>query len=309
MGRFSGTTPAVAIGLLLLAACGSGAEEPVPTTASRAPTPSPRPTVATPARTPIPSIDVGACDSAPGPDDRFRVAAHDDGARARISEIEAALTGAIEHAGAIYGWTPTELFCVHVFSSEDSFISGLQAFLGFGDTYADTFRDNSGTVYFDWDKGRDAMFLNTSAARSIQFAATHEYLHIVQGYVEHGGAPIWFLEGLADWEATRLHGDPDPEWVSTFVDLDELGLTSKLSQLASEIQWTEADQDGAYLKSRLALVYLERIAGTGAAPTLLTNEYVLEVPDFEVALQEMTGLTIDELDRRLRPFANELTGE
>ena len=197
---------------------------------------------------------------------------------------------------------------MHVFSTEDAFVAGLQAFLGLGD-FANTFRNNSGTVYFDWDKGRDAIFLNMSATRSVARTVTHEYLHIVQGYVEHGGAPVWFLEGLAEWEAARLRGDPDPGWLSFFVAQEQLGLAPKLSGLINQHQWLAVDESVAYAKSRLAVMYLERIAGPDAPPSLLTNQSAVDSPGFEVAFRDLTGLSLEEFESQLLPFAEELISQ
>jgi hypothetical protein len=307
MLRVFGTITTAVITIGLFAACGSGAEQPAVATRSRSPT-SVRPTPRTLTPVPSPVIDRDACDRAPGTDDRFRVAAHDESARNSIAEIEAALGSAIDHSGPVYGWTPVELFCVHVFSTEDAFVTGLQAFLGLGD-FANEFRDNSGTVYFDWDKGRDAIFLNMSATRSAGRTITHEYHHIVQGYVEHGGAPVWFLEGIAEWEAARLQGDPDPGWLSSFVAQEQLGLAPKLSGLVNQHQWLAVDESAAYARSRLAVMYLESIAGPDAPPSLLTNENVIDAPAFEAGLRDLTGLSLEEFDGRLLAFAEELVAQ
>jgi hypothetical protein len=266
---------------------------------------SPRPT--TPGPTPTIDFDRAACDNAPSADNRFRVAAHDDGARTHLPSVEAALAGAVEHAGSVYGWLPTETTCVHVFSSEATFISGLDQFLGISGAYADTFRDNSGTVFFDWDQGRDMILLNTSATQSLARVATHEFMHIVQGYVEHGGSPIWFLEGVAEWEAARVQGERDPAWISEFAALARAGLAPELSQLTHPWEWDGiADAGPAYAKATLAVMYLERAAGANAVPQLLTNENVIEAADFEAALRALTGLGVDELDDQLLPFAEQL---
>jgi hypothetical protein len=301
----------LAIAIAISVATNCGGDEAVEAPRTSAPdTATIRPTVRTETPVPTATLNVAGCDSPPRADERYRVVAQDEGAQDYVGGVEAALTGAIEHAGSVYGWTPVEPVCVHLFSSDETFIQGLQLTGGLSANFAATFSEYGGTTGVDLHTNRDAIFLNVSDVRSVPFLTTHEYLHIVQYYVEHGGAHIWFLEGISEWEAGRLHGNPDPQWLSSFVALARLGQVPELSRLVNQHQWIEVeDSFAAYAKVRLALMYLETIAGPNAAPALLGDENVTDFVDFEPAFRALTGLTIDEFDDQLLPFAEGLIAE
>ena len=257
---------------------------------------------------PTATLNVAGCHSPRRADERYRVVAQDEGAQDYVGAVEAALAKAIEHAGSVYGWTPLEPICAHLFSHDDSFVQGLQQVAALSPNFAAGIGDRGGINGVDSHTGNDAIFLNLSAVRSVPFIATHEYPHIVQGYVEHGAAPIWFLEGISEWEAGRLQGDPNPTWISSFVEIAHAGGEPELSRLVNGHQWLELNEPvPAYFKVRLALMYLERIAGPEAAPSLLRDENIVDpLVDFEPAFRILTGMTVDEFDDQLLPFAEEL---
>jgi hypothetical protein len=253
-------------------------------------------------------IDLDSCQRAAGPDERFRVIAHEKNAGQYTPSIEQAMTKAIDRSGSAYDWAAAEPVCVHVFSSDNAFLQGLQELGGFPPAESFNYRSFLGTTGFDEFTGRDAIFMNTVAAtqpKSVAYLTTHEYFHIVQNHVANVGAPAWFLEGMAEWEALRLVGAPIPTWLVLLLTEERQGRSPPFSALQTSEQWLQIDRVASpYFKARAALLYLERMAGSDAPIRILK-----ESADFEVTFREVSGLTIAEFEAGLPGFLEALVIE
>jgi len=300
-------------------ACGGGSDErgvasDVSVTASPSPRRSPLPERNRPVR--VTDLDLAACDIETSGDQRLRVIAHEPKSELHLPTIEAALGPAIDQAAAIYGWTPTEPVCVHVFASDNAYLQGLNQLAELPADVAFEYRATLGTVGSDGRTGRDAIYLNTVIPLSenwFSFLATHEYYHIVQGHVggTRGGFqqqfPSWFLEGMADWEAVKLAGNPHPTWLQVLTTEERAGRALSLRELVSWDQWRDVERRSPrYWKARGAIAYLEELAGPDAAARILRDNAFGDLSGFQFAFEEVSGVTVQDFEEGLLPFLEKL---
>jgi hypothetical protein len=249
-------------------------------------------------------IDLDSCQKPTGADDRFRIIAHEKDAEQHIASLEQAMAKAIDRSAAAYGWAPEGPVCVHVFSNDNAFLQGLQQLGGFPPEESFNYREYVGTVGFDLSTGRDAIFMNTIFPISPNWFAnlvTHEYFHIVQNHVLRAPIPTWYLEGMAEWEAVRLQGEPRPTSLGILLTDERQGRSYPLRALQTWDQWRQIERGGlAYTKAKVAVMHLERLAGPEAPIRILKESAV-----FEEKFSEVTGLTIDEFEAGLPTFLEE----
>lgn len=248
-------------------------------------------------------------------DNKVQIVAHGEGAKEAAPVIRSALSIAVDYAAANYDWAPEYPVCVHVFSTTGSFIHGLQEMGGLGRASALTYAHSFGTVGREVNTGFDAMYLNVAVSLSPNwepFLATHEYFHIVQGHVggtmggSQGSFATWFIEGVADWEATKLQGAPFENWLDMVRREEERGHGLSLSSLVAWRQWSQIRTSAQYVsainKARAAAMFLEEIAGPEAAPRILRANLGGDLTGFENAFRQVSGLDLQEFEARLREF-------
>ncbi len=168
----------------------------------------------------------------------------------------------------------------------------------------------------DLATGRDAVYANTIISRGpnwVPLLVTHEYFHIVQAHVGGTGGgpqsyfPTWFLEGVADWEAIKLQGDPGTGWLAVLISEERSGRAPSLSSLVAWEQWRPIERNGSpYYKARAAAMYLEEIAGPNAAAEILKRNAAGDLPRFESTFRDVTGMTLTEFESGLLPFLEQL---
>lgn len=260
------------------------------------------PTQTSPSR----SAAIGECERAAAPPEKVAIVPHGERLEAVIEPIRDALTKAIDHTAAAYSWTPTDPICVHVFPGDSEFINGLERLGGLDKATAKTYQAFLGTISVDIASGRDAIYLNSAFPRRMPFLATHEFFHIVQNHVEGAGLPTWFLEGVADWEALQLQDPPLPNWLTVLQSDQRAGRAPSLASLATWEQWRHAvgtdnpaAPTAAYNKARAAAVFLEEIAGAGAARDLTCRNVAGGHTEFDATFREVTALSVTEFEMRL----------
>ena len=253
-------------------------------------------------------IDLDSCQRAAGPDERFRVIAHEKNAEQHVDSLEEAMTKAIDRSASAYGWAPEQPICVHVFSSDNAFIQGLQELGGFPPAEAFNYRTYFGTFGFDVGTGRPSIFLNTVISVGpnwVPYLATHEYFHIVQQHVMNASLPTWYLEGMSEWEALRLQGEPRPTWLVILLTDERQGRSHPFSALQTWEQWRGIERGALpYFKAKAAIMYIERLAGEGA-PIKILKESVI----FDAKFREVSGLTVAEFEAGLPEFLEALVLE
>jgi hypothetical protein len=260
-------------------------------------------------------IDLDSCDAGPTGDPRLRIIAHEPPAREQVASVEAAIVRSINYAGEAYGWAPVEPICVHLFASDNGFLQGLQQLAGRTPRKSRESGKGLGSAGYDEATGRDAIYMNLVKLPSDNWAAylaAHEYYHIVQRHVGDtaGGSqkfPTWFLEGMADWEATKQEGHPRPWWFNTLLMEERAGRGLPFSQLVTRDQWRDTEWlSPRYYKARAALMYLEELAGPTAAYEILSTNAAGDLSTFETAFQEVSGLTLAEFEAGVLPSVERL---
>ncbi len=258
-------------------------------------------------------IDLNSCMRPPGADDRFRVIAHEKNAKQYLSALEQAMAEAIDRSAYAYGWVPEEPICVHVFSSDNAYIQGLQQ-LG-GIPPADTFENRKylGRFGVDVATGHAAIFLNAIISLGpnwVPYLATHEYFHIVQEHVRKAAFPIWFLEGMAEWEALRLQGEPRPTSLGILLTEERVGRSHPLSALETWQQWRGIDRGASpYFKAKVAIMYLERLAGPEAPIRLLIDTTLPDPGAFDSRFRKVSGVTMEQFEAGIADFLEALIQE
>jgi len=264
-------------------------------------------------------LDLDACDREPAGDPRLRVTAHEAAAGEYVASIEVALGKAIDHAGAVYRWTPRQPLCVHLFASDEGFLQGLQQLAGWAPRLTYDYSNNGGTVGRDVATGQDAVYIKLTvrlvreAENWAAYIATHEYYHVVEWHIggTNGGRqdhfPTWFLEGMADWEATKQEGHPHPWWLTSLLAEERAGRALLLGAFVTWDQWRRLDiRRPLYWKARAALMYLEELAGPSAAYEILSLNAGGNLSRFETAFEEVSGLTLAEFEAGFLPFLERL---
>jgi len=202
---------------------------------------------------------------------------------------------------------------VHVFSSDNAYLQGLQQ-LG-GISPADTFdnRKYLGRFGLDVATGRASIFLNAIISLGpnwVPYLATHEYFHIVQQHVGRAALPTWFIEGMAEWEALRLQGEPRPTSLGILLTEERQGRSHPLSALETWEQWRRIDRGASpYFKAKVAIMYLERLAGPEAPIRLLIDNTVPDPGAFDSRFREVSGVTIEQFEAGIADFLEALIQE
>jgi hypothetical protein len=247
-----------------------------------------------------------------------QIVAHGEAAKEVSAVIRSALSVAVDHAAGNYGWAPEYPVCVHVFSSTGSYIHGLQEIGGLDRASALADGYTLGIVGREVNTGLDAIFLNVAVSVSANwepFVATHEYFHIVERHIggtiggSQGSFPTWFIEGVAEWEATKLQGAPFGNWLDMVRREEERGHGLSLSSLVAWGQWSQIRTSSQYVsainKARAAAMFLEEIAGPDAASRILRANLGGDLAGFENAFRRVSGLDLQEFEIRLIEFVLE----
>jgi hypothetical protein len=261
-------------------------------------------------------VDLNSCQGPAGADERLRVVAHEKAAEKHVEPVEAALTKAIDYASGVYGWTPSEPVCVHMFASDNAYLQGLQELGRFPPSEAFDYRKTVGTVGFDGETGRDAIFMNTVIPLGVNWEphlATHEYFHVVQRYVggtaggDQYGLPSWFLEGMAELEAAKLQGEARPTWLVILMTDERGGRSHPLSALVTWDQWRGIERGASpYFKARAMLMLLERTAGPEAAAEIMRRTANSGPNSFERVFEEVAETTVQDMESGLLAFLEQL---
>ena len=258
----------------------------------------------------VKQLDLNSCNSEGQSAAPAIVIAHESNAEQYIAPVKEALTRAVDQGRSVYGWASEEPICVHMFASDDAFVQGLEQLGGLSPNPAEDYRQFFGTNGVDLATGRGAVYMNTIVSRGpnwVPYVATHECFHIVQG---HAGCseclPTWFLEGMADWEAIKLLGDPETTWQSVLVTEQRAGRYPPLSALSTTEQWNAAQGIAwPYYKARGAIAYLEDLAGSQATTEILRAS-ADGLFNFESKLREVIGIGLEEFEVGLLPFFERL---
>ncbi len=275
---------------------------------------------ATRSPTPLDSLAATRCDVAD--QQKVQIVTHGEATAKYVEPVRAALSTAVNHADANYGWAPTEPVCVHLFPDPDAFVKGLRTLAGFDHVTAERFRLIFGMAGRDAEARADAVYVNAGMLAVpdwVAFTAAHEYFHVVQEHVggTMGGPqaafPTWFLEGIAQWEPVRFLGAPFPTWLMLLREEERRGREIPLSSLVTWEQWWRARQQAATSdnplrvldKARAAAMFLEQIAGPTAAAQILRDNKGGDLTGFESVFQQVSGLTLQEFEVRLREFISQ----
>ena len=305
--HFTGVIASVwLIAVLASASCGGDSEPALPPTVRS--TTAVVEARARPVR--VKQLDLNSCNSEGQSDAPVIVIAHESNAERYIAPVKEALTRAVDQSRSVYGWASEKPICVHMFASDDAFVQGLEQLGGLSPNPAEDYRQFFGTNGIDLATGRDAVYMNTIVSRGpnwVPYVATHEYFHIIQGHVGCSEClPTWFLEGMADWEAIKLLGDPETTWQSVLVTEQRAGRYPPLSALTTSEQWNAAQGVAwPYYKARGAIAYLEDLAGSRAVADILRDSAAGSF-NFQFKFPEVTGIGLDQFEAGLLPFFERL---
>ena len=185
---------------------------------------------------------------------------------------------------ALFGKTDQEPieFLVFQDSEEMSQLSGTEGGAGF---YSD--KDKLLAIhYLDKDL---ILKKETYPLYIFQGIILHEYTHyaFARKAKEQDIYPFWFIEGVAVYVEDEGQGAPLPESVHI-----------PFAQLTTHEQWDEARYIAStnhYVQSYYAIEYLIEEYGEGVISELMDTAN--ETDDFEKSFEEVTELTISELDQ------------
>lgn len=262
-----------------------------------------------PAHTPDPAPEFGACDPAGG---ALQVLSSER-YRKYIPPVREALNIAIAYSAQKYGWRPATPICVHFFKSQTDLAHGLEQLAGLPPAEASTMSLFWGTTGIDAANGLDAIYINAGTVNEPTLMgrlAVHEYFHVLQSHLTLVSAPAWFQEGLAEWEMMSLLGFRYGNWFLLLQEDVRRSRDIPLASLQSWEQWQAANSQeseaftGPYWKAAAAIMFIETIGGPDAPAVILgpaRNGASTEEP-FRAALAQVTGITLDDFDARLRAF-------
>ncbi len=146
----------------------------------------------------------------------------------------------------------------------------------------------------------------TTQPKQAAYLVTHEYFHIVQNHVANVNAPMWYLEGMAEWEAFRLVGAPIPTWLAILLTDERQGRSHPFSTLETSEQWWQINRGASpYFKATAAILYLERLAGADAPIDVLRGTGV-DSASFELIFSSVSGMGVEEFENTLPQFLEEL---
>ncbi len=213
----------------------------------------------------------------------------------------------------VWGWRPHRSVTVYLYFDGFRMADGIAAISGWkaSPSYRFYYAQNVAGVKVRDKNGGFAILLNLnsgfgSSRREIgsKYVLTHEYAHIMQDDIAGESGPGWFIEGMADVFAIANVPTAGPsidrqQWVSIY---QWRGLLPSLRDLQNGWGgYVTASQDRAevaYGISYLAMKYLmDRVGGMSFLEVL---EAMSRGEAFEVALQRITGYTIDRLDAEYR---------
>ncbi len=154
----------------------------------------------------------------------------------------------------------------------------------------------------------ERVWVNTPAMAGLssigrQVVLRHEMTHVATAAPEHPDAPLWLVEGVAEWMGYR--GSGIPLAVATGDLLDEVRRGRTPAALPDDKAFSGAGVDVAYESAHLACATI--VARYGAADLVaLYRAVVIDGDDVSTALQTLTGTTISALQKDVRARARSL---
>ena len=265
-----------------------------------------------PSPTPAPSPEFGSCNPGGEAIQVLSGQRHQKYAR----PVREALGIAMAYTAQKYGWRPTYPVCVHFFNSQTDFASGLEQLAGLSAGEAARRSKFWGTTGIDTANGLDAIYINAGIVNEPTLMgrlAAHEYFHVLQSHLPTIAAPAWFLEGLAEWEMMSLLGFRYENWFILLQDDVRRGRDVPLADLEGWDQWQTVNSaesqafTGPYWKAAAAIMFIEATGGPDAPVAMLrgAQDAVPAPVPFSTALLQVTGITLDEFDDRLREFISQ----
>ncbi len=214
----------------------------------------------------------------------------------------------------IWGWQPRRPVTVYLYFDGYRMadgvisISGLPMDPGRREEIAAT---TAGLKARDGQTGGWAIFMNLKRyyatdrwAIRVRHLLTHELTHVMQSDVAGAAGPTWFHEGMAEVAAFVEVPEALPflgrtKYVTHQRDLGELPSLRELQDKWQELmKYRDERSQMAYGMSYLAVKYLaDRVGGM---PLLQVLASTAKGKSFEVALLEITGYSVDQLDAEYR---------
>jgi hypothetical protein len=128
---------------------------------------------------------------------------------------------------------------------------------------------------------------------------SHELTHVLD--TSGGGRrerPGWVAEGLAHWVESDDERSHQEMVLDHAVSVDDSPVVPLSTVLASERSLADADEETQRVAGAVIFFHVERVQGLEAARRLVLR--LLKEADHEAVLQEVTGLAMDDLLRRVR---------
>ncbi|MFN8148043.1 MAG: hypothetical protein U0R76_11315 [Candidatus Nanopelagicales bacterium] len=154
----------------------------------------------------------------------------------------------------------------------------------------------------------ERVWVNTPAMAELsalgrQVVLRHEMTHVATSAPEHPDAPLWLVEGVAEWMGYRGSGIPLDVATGDLLDAVRRGRVP--AALPTDAAFTGAQVDVAYESAHLACVTI--VARYGAADLVkLYRAVVIDGDDLSTAFQSLTGEPISALQKDWKARATSL---
>jgi hypothetical protein len=240
-----------------------------------------------------------------------RITAHDSAAAWWSDFTSRTVASALEQAEREYGVRPSMPLAVHLHGSRDAYVRQVTAGQPSEDTRARLAETEGvtarGTIEGAWIALDTSRFSPAWPERAA-FVIRHEVAHYVQT-VSAGCAcafPVWFAEGLADVSAAAALGPITTRHLAAR-SAEQMGQTTPLRELGD---YTSTGTVAAvYDRGYAAVSYLAERWGAGVAGELLRRNRNGDTATFTRALTELTGMSLDDLDRAVSRWLLSATPE
>lgn len=241
------------------------------------------------------------------------VKAMDSQSGVAMASVKALMKDVDQEWVRVWGWRPSRPTTVYMYFDGDRMADGFSAISGQPLTLVQ--RDGlskgaAGIMTVDSSTGGWAVLVNLGDHYGssqwddyMKAVLVHEYTHVMQMDVAGEAGPDWFREGMAELNAyVRAPGAVAyfgrPSFVSWYRELGRLPTLRHLQDSWQKMEPTREMAQVAYGMSYLAVEYLSE--KVGGMPLLEVLRKTAGGESFESALQEVTGYTLDRLDREYR---------
>lgn len=250
-----------------------------------------------------------------------RIVARDEGAVEWIGRVQEMLTPLAERTHRDLGVTPHRPLTVDLYTDTAAFVAAAQvAGRAAGqpidaEAAARIARGGRSLTVLTPTRGV-FMLLNLTRApgpEMVRGRLAHEYVHFLQSAVAGTlvAYPVWFLEGLAEFQMERLTG-ADAHYRADAARRDRDGGAPRLPDLVTPDAWAAAEaragSDAVYGRAESAVAFITERWGAAAAVKLLTAASDIDPGRFDRVLGDVTGTDLAGLDQSLSAWLRTLGG-